>query len=115
MADGVLKWPCIELASLCAIKAKLRVPPEVAAVGSSSLSNEEAYAIRVFFNEVIKTTEIDFQTDTNQPLEPELIDFVGLDGKIEDLEKDSLFLFVGCDMAIEQPVAAFFGQHGRWV
>ncbi len=79
--------------------------PEVAAIGSALLSNEEAYAIRHFFENVIKTADIDFQTDTNQPLETELIDLIGLSGAIKDLENDSLFLFVGCDPAVEQPVA----------
>ncbi|HBC46335.1 MAG TPA: NADH dehydrogenase (quinone) subunit G [candidate division Zixibacteria bacterium] len=78
---------------------------EVAAVGSALLSNEEAYAIRRFFNEVIKTSEIDFQTDTTQPLEAEQIDLIGLSGTLGDLESDPLFLFVGCDPAVEQPVA----------
>jgi NADH-quinone oxidoreductase subunit G len=79
---------------------------EVAAVGSPLLSNEEAYAIRHFFEDVIKTADIDFQTDTNQPLEPELIDFIGLSGTIKDLENDRLFIFAGADPAVEQPVAA---------
>ena len=78
---------------------------EVAAVGSAMLSNEEAFAIRHFFEEVVKTTDIDFQTDTCQPLEPDVIDHIGLDGTIKDLEKSSLFIFVGCDPAVEQPVA----------
>jgi NADH-quinone oxidoreductase subunit G len=79
---------------------------EVAAVGSALLSNEEAYAIRQFFGDVIKTPEIDFQTDTNQPVEPEIVDLVGLDGTIVDLERDSVFIIVGSDPGVEQPVAA---------
>ncbi len=79
---------------------------EVAAIGSPSLSNEEAYAIRSFFNDVIKTADIDFQTDTTKPLEPEQNDYIGLSGALSDLEKEKLFLVVGCDLANEQPVAA---------
>ncbi len=79
---------------------------EVAAVGSANLSNEEAYAIRRFFNDAIKTNAIDFQTDSIQPLEAEQIDLVGLSGTLQELEKEPLFLFVGCDPAVEQPVAA---------
>lgn len=79
---------------------------EVAAIGSARLANEEAYAIRHFFNDVIKTFDIDFQTDTAQPLEPELIDLIGLDGAIADLEKNALFIFVAGDPSVEQPVAA---------
>jgi NADH-quinone oxidoreductase subunit G len=79
---------------------------EVAAVGSALLSNEEAYAIRQFFGQTVVTSDIDFQTDTVQPVEPELLDLVGLDGSISDLENDSLFLFVGCDPAVEHPVAS---------
>jgi NADH-quinone oxidoreductase subunit G len=79
---------------------------EVAAVGSPLLSNEEAYTIRLFFNEVIKTPEIDFQTEYVQPLQAEQIDLIGLSGSLQDLEKDPLFLFVGCDPAVDQPVAA---------
>jgi NADH-quinone oxidoreductase subunit G len=79
---------------------------QVAAVGSASLSNEEAYAIRHFFDDVIKTPEIDFQTETAKPVEPEIIDLVGLDGTIKDLERDSVFIIVGADPAVEQPVAA---------
>ena len=79
---------------------------QVAAIGSASLSNEEAYAIRRFFDDVIKTPEIDFQTDTNRPVESEIIDLVGLDGTIKDLERDNVFIIVGADPAVEQPVAA---------
>jgi NADH-quinone oxidoreductase subunit G len=78
---------------------------EVAAVGSSLLSNEEAYAIRRFFENIIKTSNIDFQTDYAKPLEPELIDLIGLDGSIADLQDDSVFIFAGCDPAVEHPVA----------
>jgi NADH-quinone oxidoreductase subunit G len=78
---------------------------EVAAVGSAMLSNEEAFAIRSFFEGVVRTTDIDFQTDTNQPLKAGILDHIGLEGTIKDLEKDSLFLFLGCDPAVEQPVA----------
>ena len=77
---------------------------EIAVVGSSLLSNEEAYAIRRFFDDVVKTPFIDFQADTDQPIGPELLDMIGLDGTIEDIEKDSVFFFVGCDPAIEHPV-----------
>ena len=77
---------------------------EVAVVGSPSLSNEEAYAIRKFFGDIVKTSNIDFQTSLRQPLEPELVDMVGLDGTMSDLENDSLFLFVGSDPAVEHPV-----------
>jgi NADH-quinone oxidoreductase subunit G len=79
---------------------------EVAAVGSPLLSNEEAYAVRRFFGETVMTSDIDFQIDTAQPVEPELLDLVGLEGSISDLENDSLFLFVGCDPAVEHPVAS---------
>ncbi len=77
---------------------------EVAAIGSPMLSNEEAYAIRHFFGDTVKSSNIDFQTDTYQPVEPELLDIIGLDGTINDLENDSVFLFVGCDPALEHPV-----------
>ena len=77
---------------------------EIAAIGSPMLSNEEAYAIRHFFADAIKSSNIDFQFDTDQPIEPELLDLIGLDGTINDLENDSFFLFVGCDPAIEHPV-----------
>lgn len=77
---------------------------EVAVVGSAFLSNEEAFAIRRFFGDILKTPNIDFQTDTTRPLEPELLDMIGLDGSIVDLESDSRFLFVGCDPAVEHPV-----------
>jgi len=79
---------------------------QVAVVGSCALSNEEAYAIRNFFTEVIKTPEIDFQTDTNQPIEAGILDLIGLDGTICELEHDSTFILVGTDIAVEQPVAA---------
>jgi NADH-quinone oxidoreductase subunit G len=79
---------------------------EVAVIGSPMLSNEEAYAIRRFFDDVVKTSDIDFQTDATQPLEPELIDMIGLQGSIVDLENDELFLFVGYDPAVEHPVAS---------
>jgi NADH-quinone oxidoreductase subunit G len=79
---------------------------QVAAVGSAMLSNEEAYAIRHFFGDVIKTPEIDFQTDTANPVGPEIIDLVGLDGTIKDLERDAVFVIVGADPGVEQPVAA---------
>ncbi|MEE9553594.1 MAG: NADH-quinone oxidoreductase subunit NuoG [candidate division Zixibacteria bacterium] len=77
---------------------------EVAVIGSTYLANEEAFSIRRFFGDIIKTPNIDFQTDTSSPLEPELIDMIGLDGTINDLESDSLFLFVGIDPAVEHPV-----------
>lgn len=77
---------------------------EAAAIGSPMLSNEEAYSIRHFFGETVKSSNIDFQTDTDQPIEPELLDIIGLDGTISDLENDSFFLFVGCDPAVEHPV-----------
>ncbi len=79
---------------------------EVAAIGSAMLSNEEAYTIRRFFNEVIKTADIDFQTYYREPLEPDQIDLIGLSGTLSELEKDPLFLVVGCDLAVEQPVTA---------
>ena len=79
---------------------------EVAVTGSPMLSNEEAYAIRRFFEDVIKTSNIDFQTDSSRPLEPELIDMIGLEGSITDLENDKTFLFIGYDPAIEHPVAS---------
>jgi NADH-quinone oxidoreductase subunit G len=79
---------------------------EVAAIGSALLSNEEAYVIRRFFSDVIKTPEIDFQTEMLSPLEAVQIDQIGLSGTLNDLEKDRLFLLVGCDPAVEQPVAA---------
>jgi NADH-quinone oxidoreductase subunit G len=78
---------------------------EVAAVGSGMLSNEEAFAIRQFFNDIIKTAEIDFQTDTDRPVETEIIDIVGLEGTIQDLENDRLFIIIGADPAVEEPVA----------
>ncbi|OGC92103.1 MAG: NADH dehydrogenase (quinone) subunit G [candidate division Zixibacteria bacterium RBG_16_53_22] len=78
---------------------------QVAAVGSPTLSNEEAYAIRHFFDDVIKTPEIDFQTDMAHPVESGIIDLVGLDGAIRDLERDTVFVIVGADPAVEQPVA----------
>ncbi len=77
---------------------------EVAAIGSPMLSNEEAYAIRHFFGDTVKSSNIDFQTDTDQPIEPELLDLIGSDGALNDLENDSVFLFVGCDPALEHPV-----------
>ena len=79
---------------------------EVAVIGSAMLSNEEAYAIRRFFDDVVKTSDIDFQADMTQPLEPELIDMLDLQGSITDLENDELFLFVGYDPAVEHPVAS---------
>jgi len=77
---------------------------EIAVVGSPLLSNEEAYVIRRFFGETVKTPYIDFQSHTWHPIEPELLDLVGLDGTIAELEKDELFLFIGADPAIEHPV-----------
>ncbi len=79
---------------------------EIAAVGSARLSNEEAYSIRKFFSETIKTEYIDFQTDIREPLEKDLIENIGLDGEISDLENDDLFIFVRCDPAVEFPVAS---------
>ncbi len=79
---------------------------EIAAIGSASLSNEEAYAIRKFFGDVIKTDYIDFQTEFAEPLSPDILDLVGLDGKISDLEDKGIYIFVGCDPAIEFPVAS---------
>jgi NADH-quinone oxidoreductase subunit G len=79
---------------------------QAAAVGSAALSNEEAYAIRHFFDDVIKTPEIDFQTDTNNPVDPDIIDLVGLDGEIANLERDSVYIIIGADPAVEEPVAA---------
>jgi NADH-quinone oxidoreductase subunit G len=77
---------------------------EVAAVGSPTLSNEEAYAIGNFFGDTVKSASIDFQTDTDQPVDLELLEIIRLDGTIKDLENDSVFLFVGCDPAVEHPV-----------
>jgi NADH-quinone oxidoreductase subunit G len=79
---------------------------EMAAVGSASLSNEEAYAIKKFFSDVVKTEYVDFQTAYVKPLNPDLMEVVGLDGKITDLENEGLYVFVGCDPAIEFPVAS---------
>jgi NADH-quinone oxidoreductase subunit G len=79
---------------------------EIAAVGSAFLSNEEAYSIRKFFGDVIKTDYIDFQTGYSDPLKPEVLDIIGLEGKITDLENKGLFIFVGCDPAVEFPVAS---------
>ncbi len=77
---------------------------EIAVIGSASLSNEEAYAIRKFFGDSIKISNIDFQSSLRQPLEPELVDMIGLDGTMKDLENDTLFLMVGCDPAVEHPI-----------
>lgn len=79
---------------------------EVAAVGSAMLSNEEAYSIRKFFGEVVKTEHVDFQTNVAEPLDKDFIDFVGLDGEISDLDNDNLFIMIGCDPANEIPVAS---------
>ena len=79
---------------------------EMAAVGSASLSNEEAYAIRRFFGDIVKTEYIDFQTGYAVPLNPDLMDIVGLEGEIKDLENDGLYIFIGCDPAVEFPVAS---------
>jgi NADH-quinone oxidoreductase subunit G len=79
---------------------------EIAAVGSPILSNEEAYAIRKFFGDVVKTENIDFQTDTSKPLEPKLLEYVGLEGTINELQNDDLFLFVGADISVEHPIAS---------
>ncbi|UCE64910.1 MAG: NADH-quinone oxidoreductase subunit NuoG [Candidatus Zixiibacteriota bacterium] len=79
---------------------------EIAAIGSASLSNEEAYAIRKFFGDVVKTEYIDFQTEFGEPLGPDVLNIVGLDGRISDLEDKGIYIFVGCDPAIEFPVAS---------
>ncbi len=79
---------------------------EVAAVGSPILSNEEAFAIRRFFSDVVKSENVDFQTEYPKPIEPELLDLIGLDGSIKDLESDSTFVFIGCDPAVEHPVVS---------
>ncbi len=101
---------------------------EVAVVGSPLLSNEEAYVIRQFTSNVIKSPNIDFQTEFSKPLEPEMLDLIGLDGTIADTENDSIYIFVGCDPAIEHPVlslrfkkmiaqkkarAIFIGSHSK--
>jgi NADH-quinone oxidoreductase subunit G len=79
---------------------------EIAAIGSPSLSNEEAYAIRAFFKDAIKTDYIDFQTEFSRPLSPDLINYTGLVGTIADLERKGIYIFVGCDPAVEFPVAS---------
>jgi len=79
---------------------------EIAAIGSASLSIEEAYSIRRFFGDVIKTDYIDFQTGYAEPLKPELLDAIGLEGKIADMENKGLYIFVDCDPAVEFPVAS---------
>lgn len=77
---------------------------EIGVVGSATLSNEEAYAVRHFFEDVVNTSNIDFQTDLARPVEPRLLDMMGLDGTIDDIEKSNLFLFVGIDPATEHPI-----------
>lgn len=79
---------------------------EIAAIGSTSLSNEEAYAIRAFFENVIKTEYIDFQTEFARPLSADIVKYIGLDGAISDLDKKGIYIFVACDPAAEFPVAS---------
>ena len=57
-------------------------------MGSARSQTKKLMPSGLFFNDVVKTSDIDFQTDTAQPLEPELIDLVGLSGTIKELEKD---------------------------
>jgi NADH-quinone oxidoreductase subunit G len=77
---------------------------EIGVAGSATLSNEEAYAIRRFFDNNLNITNIDFQTDTDRPVEPDLLKMMGLDGTIDSIQDDSLFLIVGCNPAVEHPV-----------
>jgi len=79
---------------------------EVAAIGSPVLSNEEAYAIRKFFGQIVKTSDIDFQTDLVTPVKPNLLDNIGLDGTLNDLKNEDLIILVGCDIAAEHPIAS---------
>ncbi|UCC78454.1 MAG: NADH-quinone oxidoreductase subunit NuoG [Candidatus Zixiibacteriota bacterium] len=79
---------------------------EIAAVGSGSLSNEEAYAIRRFFGDVVRTDYIDFQTEYAEPLTPDVLDLIGLEGKISGLENKGIYIFVDCDPASDFPVAS---------
>jgi NADH-quinone oxidoreductase subunit G len=97
---------CAVAVKYCTERIDSNKGAEMAALGSASLSNEEAFAIRKFFGDVVKTDYIDFQTDITQPLDTSAMKIVGLDGRISDLENEGLYIFVACDPAIDFPVAS---------
>ncbi len=88
-----------------ALETSRRLGPGcVAVLGGARLSNEDAYAVRRFFRDIVGTPHLDHRTDA-RPGSPSLEIPWGMRAPLEAIPSSSLLFLVGCDISEEYPIA----------